>query len=80
MARSYGVTATTLYCWKSAYGDMDVFEAKRLRELEAEKGKLKRTLADVMLDKAPPRSFSQRGLRRPRYDTTGPGICRISIR
>lgn len=40
------------YKWKSKFGGMEVSEAKRLRELEAENAKLKRLLAESMLDNA----------------------------
>lgn len=52
LARRHGVAENTLYRWKAKYGEMDVSEAKRLRELEVENTKLKRLLADAMLDKA----------------------------
>jgi transposase len=42
----------TFYNWKSKYGGLEVSEAKRLRALEAENTKLKRLLADAMLDNA----------------------------
>ena len=42
----------TLYNWKSKYGGLEVSEAKRLRALEDENGRLKRLLADAMLDNA----------------------------
>ena len=42
----------TLYNWKSNYGGLEVSKAKRLRALEDENGKLKRLLADAMLDNA----------------------------
>ena len=42
----------TLYNWKAKYGGLEVSEAKRLRALEDENGKLKRLLADAMLDNA----------------------------
>ncbi len=50
LSRRHGVSENTLYKWRSKYGGMDVSEAKRLRELEAENAKLKRLLADAMLD------------------------------
>lgn len=50
LARKHGVSAATLYNWKSKYGGMDVSEAKRLKGLEDENAKLKRLLADAMLD------------------------------
>ena len=38
--------------WKSKFGGMDVSEAKRLKQLQDENGKLKKLLADAMLDNA----------------------------
>ena len=52
LARHYGVAENTIYRWKSKFGGMEVSEAKRLRELEDENGRLKRLLADAELDKA----------------------------
>ena len=50
LARKHGVSEATLYNWKAKYGGMDVSEAKRLKQLEDENAKLKRLVADVMLD------------------------------
>ena len=50
LARKHGVSEATLYNWKAKYGGMDVSEAKRLKQLEDENAKLKRLLADAMLD------------------------------
>lgn len=50
LARKHGVSEATLYNWKAKFGGMDVSEAKRLRALEDENGKLKHLLADSMLD------------------------------
>ena len=52
LAREHGISENTLYRWKSKFGGMEVSEAKRLRELEAENAKLKRLLAESELDKA----------------------------
>jgi len=52
LARRHGVSEATIYNWKSKYGGLEVSEAKRLRELEEENAKLKRLLADQMLDAA----------------------------
>jgi putative transposase len=52
LARKHGVSEATLYNWKSKYGGMDVSEARRLRALEDENAKLKRLLAEAMLDSA----------------------------
>jgi putative transposase len=46
----HGVSDATVYKWKAKYGGMDVSEAKRLKALEDENGKLKKLLADAMLD------------------------------
>ena len=50
LARKYGLSEATLYNWKAKFGGMDVSDAKKLRALEDENGKLKRLLADAMLD------------------------------
>lgn len=50
LARKYGISPATLYNWKAKYGGMDVSEAKRLKQLEDENTKLKRLLADTVLD------------------------------
>ena len=50
VAERFGVSAATFYAWKSKYGGMEVSDAKRLKALEAENAKLKRLLADAMLD------------------------------
>jgi putative transposase len=52
LARKHGISEATLYNWKSKYGGMDVSEAKRLRMLEDENRKLKKLLAESMLDNA----------------------------
>ena len=52
LARKHGVSEATLYNWKSKYGGLEVSEAKRLRALEDENGRLKRLLADAILDNA----------------------------
>jgi putative transposase len=52
LARKHGVSEATLYNWKAKYGGLDVSEAKRLRALEDENRKLKKLLAESMLDNA----------------------------
>ena len=52
LARRHGVSEATIYNWKAKYGGLEVSEAKRLRSLEEENPKLKRLLADTMLDNA----------------------------
>lgn len=50
VVRRMGITETTFYRWRQKYGGLEVNEAKRLRELEQENGRLKRMVADLMLD------------------------------
>ena len=50
--RRHGVSDATIYNWKAKYGGLEVSEAKRLRALEDENAKLKRLLAETMLDNA----------------------------
>ena len=52
LCRSHGISDATFYKWKAKYGGLDVSDAKRLRSLEDENGRLKRMLADAMLDNA----------------------------
>ena len=52
LARKHGISEATLYDWKARYGGMDVSDAKRLRSLEEENRKLKKLLAESMLDQA----------------------------
>ncbi len=52
VCRKHGISSATFYKWKAKYGDLDVSEAKRLKALEDENAKLKRLLADAMLDNA----------------------------
>ena len=53
LARKHGISEATLYNWKARYGGMDVSDAKRLRSLEEEENrKLKKLLAESMLDQA----------------------------
>ena len=52
ICRELGIAEQTFYRWRSKYGGMDVSEAKRLRSLEDENGRLKRMLADQMLENA----------------------------
>jgi putative transposase len=52
VCRKHGISEATFYNWKSKFGGMDVSEARRLKTLEAENARLKRLLADAMLDNA----------------------------
>jgi putative transposase len=50
LCRQHGISEATLYNWRSRYGGMQVSDAKRLRSLEDENRKLKKLLAESMLD------------------------------
>ena len=50
--RKHGVSDASIYNWKARFGGMDISEARRLKALEDENTRLKRLLADVMLDNA----------------------------
>jgi putative transposase len=52
LCRRHGISEQTFYRWKSKYGGMEVSEARRLRDLESENGKLKKLLAEAHLDNA----------------------------
>ena len=52
ICRGHGISDATFYKWKSKYGWLEVSDAKRLKALEDENGKLKKLLAEAMLDNA----------------------------
>jgi putative transposase len=52
LCRKHGISETSFYNWKAKYGGLEVSEAKRLKGLESENAKLKKLLADAMLDNA----------------------------
>ncbi len=52
ICRRDGISEATFYAWKSKYGGLDVSEAKRLKGLEDENSRLKKLLAEAMLDNA----------------------------
>jgi putative transposase len=52
LCRKHGISSACFYKWKAKYGGLDVSEARRLKSLEDENAKLKRLLADSMLNEA----------------------------
>jgi putative transposase len=52
VCRRYGISSATFYKWKAKYGGLDVSEARRLKSLEDENRRLKKLLAESMLDNA----------------------------
>jgi putative transposase len=52
VCRKHGISQPTFYAWKAKFGGMSVSDAKRLKQLEEENAKLKKLLAEAMLDNA----------------------------
>ena len=52
VCRKHGISQNTFYKWKSRFGGLDVSDARRLKSLETENARLKRLVADAMLDNA----------------------------
>jgi putative transposase len=52
LCRKHGISPATFYQWKAKFGGLEVSEARRLRTLEAENARLKKLLAEAMLDNA----------------------------
>jgi len=52
VCRKHGISSATFYKWKSKYGGLEVSDARRLKTLEEENARLKRLLAEAMLDNA----------------------------
>ena len=66
IARKIGVTNTTIYNWKAKYGGLTVSEARRLRVLEDENGKLKRIVADLTLDNQALKALNSKNFLSPK--------------
>jgi putative transposase len=52
VCRKHGISGATFYKWKAKFGGMDVSDARKLKMLESENGRLKKLLADAILDNA----------------------------
>jgi putative transposase len=66
LARKHGISEATLYNWKAKFGGMDISEAKRLKQLEDENARLKKLLAEQMLDAAAMRELLSKNGRARR--------------
>lgn len=66
LCRKHGISEATFYNWKAKYGGMEVSEAKRLKALEDENAKLKKLLAEQMLDVAALRELLSKMYGPPR--------------
>jgi putative transposase len=60
VCRQHGVSEATFYKWKARYGGMEVSDVRRLKALEDENAKLKKLLAEAMLDNAMLRDVAAR--------------------
>ncbi|MBM1175573.1 IS3 family transposase [Microvirga arabica] len=65
LCRKHGMSEATLYNWKAKYGGMDASDAKRLKALEDENAKLKKLLAETMLDASALRELLSKKLVEP---------------
>src|SRR5438874_896945 len=68
LCRKHGMSSASFYGWKAKYGGLDVSDARRLKTLEAENARLKKLLADKMLDAA--------ALKELLSKMVGPAACR----
>jgi putative transposase len=60
ICRKHGVSEATFYKWKAKYGGLDVSDVRRLKTLEDENARLKKLLAEAMLDNAMLRDVAAR--------------------
>jgi len=60
VCRKHGISSGTFYKWKAKFGGLDVSDAKRLKALEDENAKLKKLLAETMLDNATLKDINNR--------------------
>ena len=62
VCRDHAITEPTFYRWRKKYGGMEIAEARRLRELEKENGRLKRIVADLTLENDAIKEFIEKKL------------------
>src|SRR5213082_1915408 len=77
--RKHGISGATFYKWKAKYGGLEVSEARRLKALEDENGKLKKLLAEAMLDNAMLKDIAAKN-GDARRQTGGRGSPRADLR
>ena len=75
LCRNHGLSSPTFYKWKAKYGGLEVSEARRLKALEDENAKLKRMLADAMLDNVALKDLLGKKWCRPPRIGRLRGIC-----
>ena len=79
LCRKQGVGDATVYKWKAKYGGMDVSETKRLKALGDENGRLKKLLADAMLDNSALKGLLEKNGSARRAGRVI-GCCRMTMR
>src|SRR6266436_733744 len=77
LCRKHGISSATFYKWKAKYGGLEVSDAKRLKALEDENAKLKKLLAEAMLDNAMLKDIASKhaGLSAPKMQRDGTLRC-----
>ena len=66
VCRAHGISAPTYYNWKSKYGGLEAGDLRRIKELEAEHGKLKRMYADLAMENHALKELIEKKLWGPR--------------
>ncbi len=65
LCRQNGISDATFYKWRAKYGGLEVSEAKRLKQLEDENARLKKLVADLMLDNTMLKDVASKNFFRP---------------
>ena len=65
LCRQNGISDATFYKWRAKYGGLEVSEAKRLKQLEEESARLKKLVADLMLDNTMLKDVASKNFFRP---------------
>src|ERR1700736_6725520 len=78
--RKHGISIATFYKWKAKYGGLEVSDAKRLKALEDENAKLKKLLAEAMLDNAMLKDIASKKWWRPPSGEKPSLTCRSPTR
>ena len=65
LCRQNGISDAIFYKWRSKYGGMEISEAKRLKQLEEENARLKKLVADLMLDNTMLKDVASKNFFRP---------------
>ena len=80
VCREAGISSATFYAWKAKFGGMNVSEAQRLRQLEAENAKLRRVVADQAVDRGSRMCWQKNGEARARATYNNSMACLSAVR